>query len=237
MAGQVRAALRLAVALLAGVSAPLAAQDNGASAPPAEATPPADPAKAAAGPIVLIDAPEPVLKQFGADPLDETVQLCLADGESALLASDRVTFTLEGEACFAAAEAEERAWRAERRETDPEFARQEAEERALTERLAQSERRRSSRPAALRTRTGAVRGTVTSPPRPVIFRVYSGSPAVLERLARGTLVQRNTALCLKDGEQVTINASTGQSVTYRGPGCLNRKARPTRNNIGGFTFG
>lgn len=93
-----------------------------------------------------------------------------------------------------------------------------------------------------RTRTGAIRASAAPPPpppppRPVIFRVASGSPAVLARVPRGTLVQRSTALCLKAGEQVSVAANNGQSVTYTGPGCLNRTARPTRENVGGFTFG
>lgn len=97
-----------------------------------------------------------------------------------------------------------------------------------------------SRPvAARRTRTGAVRDSAPppTPPRPVIFRLAGGSPAVLERFARGTILQRTTALCLNSGEQATVTASTGQTVTYTGPGCLKRQAPPTRENIGGFTFG
>lgn len=105
-----------------------------------------------------------------------------------------------------------------------------------------AERERAAPPAASsrppgRTRTGAVRGRPQTPPRPVIFRIASGSPAVLARVPRGTLVQRSTALCLKAGEQVSVAASNGQSVSYTGPGCLKRQARPTRDNIGGFTFG
>lgn len=94
----------------------------------------------------------------------------------------------------------------------------------------------SARPPG-RTRTGAVRGTPPTPPRPVIFRIASGSSAVLARFPRGTLVERSTALCLRAGEQVSVAASNGQSVSYTGPGCLKRQARPTRDNIGGFTFG
>jgi len=92
-----------------------------------------------------------------------------------------------------------------------------------------------------RTRTGAPRAAAAPPPppppRPVIFRIASGSPAALARFPRGTLVQRGTALCLKAGEQVTVAGNNGQSATYTGPGCLNRSARPTRENVGGFTFG
>lgn len=234
--GQVRALL-LAAALVAGAAAPLAAQDDAGEPAPAV---PAMPEMPAPGPIVLLDAPEAVIEMFGTDPLDPTEEFCLADGEAAVLASDRVTFALEGETCVTLAAAEDRAYRAERREIDPEFARQEAYAAAVREQSERRSRMESEMPvrsAAPRVRAGAVRGTADTTPRPVMFRVYSGSPAVLERLPRGTLVQRETAICLKQGEQVTINASTGQSVTYRGPGCLNRQARPTRNNIGGFTFG
>lgn len=92
--------------------------------------------------------------------------------------------------------------------------------------------------AAPRKRIGAVRdSTPAAPPRPVIFRLASASPAVLKRFPRGTLVQRTTAVCLSRGEEATIVGSNGQSVNYSGPGCLHRKARPTAENIGGFTFG
>lgn len=75
------------------------------------------------------------------------------------------------------------------------------------------------------------------PPRPIIFRLASATPAVLQRFPRGTLVEKTTELCLNDGEQATVSGSHGQSVTYTGPGCLRRKAQPTNTNIGGFTFG
>ncbi len=93
--------------------------------------------------------------------------------------------------------------------------------------------------APKRTRTGAIRASArpATPPRPVIFRLANASPAVLKRHPRGTLVQRTTALCLNPGEEATIVGSNGQSVSYSGPGCLNRKAKPTSTNIGGFTFG
>lgn len=98
---------------------------------------------------------------------------------------------------------------------------------------------RSARPK--RARTGSVRPSASrpapAPPRPVIFRLANASPEVLKRYPRGTLVQRTTALCLNHGEEATIVGSNGQSVSYSGPGCLHRKARPTAENIGGFTFG
>lgn len=74
-------------------------------------------------------------------------------------------------------------------------------------------------------------------PAPAVYRVASGSPSVLARLPRGTLVTRETAICLKAGEQVTVSGSNGQSVTYTGPGCLKRSAPATPQNLGGFTFG
>ena len=100
----------------------------------------------------------------------------------------------------------------------------------------------SGRPPKRR-RTGIPRSAAAPPPppavppRPVTFRIASGSPTVLARFPRGTLVQRGTALCLKAGEQLNVAGSNGQSVSYTGPGCLNRSARPTRENVGGFTFG
>lgn len=74
-------------------------------------------------------------------------------------------------------------------------------------------------------------------PRPIIFRLASGSPSVLARFPRGMIVQPSTALCLAGGEQLTISSSIGQSATYTGPGCLKRQGKPTRENIGAFVFG
>lgn len=72
---------------------------------------------------------------------------------------------------------------------------------------------------------------------PTVYRVASGSPGVLARIPRGTLVTRETAICLKAGEQITVAGSNGQSVTYSGPGCLKRSAPASPQNLGGFTFG
>ncbi|WDA42221.1 hypothetical protein [Erythrobacter sp. BLCC-B19] len=96
--------------------------------------------------------------------------------------------------------------------------------------------------------TGSVPGRAAAPPpppppppppspAPAVYRVASGSPSVLARLPRGTLVTRETAICLKAGEQITVSGSNGQSVTYSGPGCLKRSAPATPQNLGGFTFG
>lgn len=60
---------------------------------------------------------------------------------------------------------------------------------------------------------------------------------MLARIPRGTLVTRETAICLKAGEQITVAGSNGQSVTYTGPGCLKRSAPASPQNLGGFTFG
>ena len=79
-------------------------------------------------------------------------------------------------------------------------------------------------------------GSAAPAPAP-IYRVASGSPGVLERFPRGTVVTRETAICLKAGEQITVTGSNGQSVTYTGPGCLKRSAPATPQNLGGFTFG
>lgn len=75
------------------------------------------------------------------------------------------------------------------------------------------------------------------PPRPIIFRLASGSPSVIARFPRGMIVQPSTALCLTQGEQLTVSSSIGQSTTYTGPGCLKRQGKPTRENIGAFVFG
>lgn len=75
------------------------------------------------------------------------------------------------------------------------------------------------------------------PPPPPVFRVRSASPAVLEKFPRGSEVTRKTRICLEEGEQLTIVGSNGQSVTYTGPGCMQRSAPSTSDNVGGFTFG
>ena len=75
------------------------------------------------------------------------------------------------------------------------------------------------------------------PPPPSIYRIASGSPGVLARFPRGTPVTLQTVICLKAGEQVSIQGSNGQPVTYNRLGCLRRNAVPTRENVGGFTFG
>ena len=86
--------------------------------------------------------------------------------------------------------------------------------------------------------TGSVPGRAAAPPPPPpVYRVASGSPSVLTRLPRGTIVTRDTAICLKAAEQITVAGSNGQSVTYTGPGCLKRSAPSTPQNLGGFTFG
>lgn len=76
-----------------------------------------------------------------------------------------------------------------------------------------------------------------APPPPPIYRVASGSPSVLARFPRGTQVTLQTEICLKAGEQITVQGSNGQSVTYNRPGCLKRDGQPTGQNMGGFTFG
>lgn len=60
---------------------------------------------------------------------------------------------------------------------------------------------------------------------------------MLAKYPRGSEVSRDTRICLKDGEQISIVGSNGQSVTYVGPGCAQRTGRPTRENQGGFIFG
>ncbi len=72
---------------------------------------------------------------------------------------------------------------------------------------------------------------------PPVYRVRSGSPAVLQKFPRGSEVTRSTRICLAEGEQITISGSNGQQVSYRGPGCMQRTAPPSGTNQGGFTFG
>ena len=288
-----KAALLLAAAGALGAAAPLAAQEAAApaAAPQAPSQPAASPVTPTApGPIVLVSGPYALLATLGTAPLSTEAQVCLGPDEVALLASDRVTFQLTGEACFTASVAEREAFEAEQgaledealglatEESDASFAssdpsaiderfetartetpdesedaraQKEAFAAAMRDRSnAQSERQRDSvreereRQAAMaeramlnRTRAGAVLGSPTPPPRPIIFRLAGASPSVLGRYPRGTIVQRTTSLCLQNGEQATISGSHGQSVTYTGPGCLRRKARPTGDNLGGFTFG
>lgn len=271
------------LAVLMGIAgaAPLSAQDS-----------PAPAAAPAPGPIVLVTGPDALLAKHSREPLNPEEPLCLGPDDEAVLASDRVTFVLTGEACFTASVAEREAFEAELRaledealglvieESDAAFAssdpsatdqafetaetetqdapdnaraEKEALAAAMSERSdARAERERdpaieerrlqaamAERASSNRVRTGALRGGPgpSVPPRPIIFRLASASPPVLQRYPRGTMVQHSTALCLAQGEQATISASNGQSVTYTGPGCLKRQAKPTSTNLGGFTFG
>jgi hypothetical protein len=93
-----------------------------------------------------------------------------------------------------------------------------------------------------RMRTGAVRSSgddtaERSAPRPIIFRVASGSDTVLQRIPQRTVVSRTSRICLSEGEQITLIGTNGQRVTYTGPGCARRNSRPTGTNPGGFVFG
>lgn len=72
---------------------------------------------------------------------------------------------------------------------------------------------------------------------PPIYRVRSGTPSVLERFPRGSVVTEETEICLEEGEQVNVIGDNGQSVTYVGPGCMARSAPATGDNEGGFIFG
>ncbi len=251
-----------AVLTLAGAGAPLAAQENDAPIPA--------PAPSQPGPIVLVSGPRALTARLGDMPLDPAAELCLDHREEAVLASDRVTFTLTGKDCVIPATAEQATWDAyraaivEEARTNLIRAMYGEEPEALA--TARAEYIRVMREvmgvetdgmielppveavvvesaedgprSRKRVRTAAMRGTPPPPPpRPVIFRIASGSPAVLARFPRGMLVQRGTAICLKTGEQLNIAGSNGQSVSYSGPGCLNRGGRPTSENVGGFTFG
>lgn len=264
-----RAAL-LAALLSCACAAPLAAQE---AAPPAPTMPEADPPP---GAITLVTASEALLARHGVDPLHPDTSLCLVQGESLLLASDRVLVEIASAGCHTASEVERRAFEDEQRALHTHLIEQaRAEHEAAIavgnaatieqahRKLKEAQRKGAgkgvydeavivgsppgAKPARLkaaappkRTRTGSIRASArpaAMPPRPIIFRLANGSPAVLKRHPRGTLVQRTTALCLNPGEEATIVGSNGQSVSYNGPGCLNRKARPTSTNIGGFTFG
>jgi hypothetical protein len=258
---------RLLLAPLLALAAPLAAQDSEPAPAPAAPAPASEP-----GPIILVSGSDRLTRKAGHAPLDPAAELCLDRGEEAVLASDRVTFTLTGEACVIPAVAERATYDAYRAaivddartaliramySEDPErLAAARADYvRVMREvmgietdgmielppveaEVVGSTGDDTPRPRK-RVRTGALRGDrpPPPPPRPVIFRIASGSPPALARFPRGTLVQRGTPLCLKAGEQVSIAGSNGQSVTYTGPGCLNRTVRPTRDNVGGFTFG
>ena len=69
------------------------------------------------------------------------------------------------------------------------------------------------------------------------YRVRSGSAAALQRYPVGTVVTRDSIICLAAGEQITIVGANGQQVSYRGPGCAQRTGSPTGTNPGGFIFG
>lgn len=90
-----------------------------------------------------------------------------------------------------------------------------------------------------RARSGASRGGSSdeSGSRPVVYRVAAGTDSAIERYPRRSLVNRSSRICLENGEQITIIGSNGQRVTYSGPGCARRTARPSADNIGGFVFG
>ncbi len=225
----------LAAALM--TAAPLTAQE----APPAPA------ADQAPGPIVVITGPAALEAQTEDGTMPDR-QLCLAAGEVAVLASDRITFELAGTACHELAVEEQRAFAAE-------------QETILTEALfdavaAHAAARESGIEADIE-RTGRALADARSqlmltfpprfyfdgpaapsqPARPLVFRLAAASPSVHDRMKRGAVITRATVLCLKSAEQATIIGSNGQSVTYTGPGCLKRQGRPTSDNIGAFVFG
>lgn len=237
-----RAGLILA-ALALSLAAPLAAQEPAATATVPAAAPASPPAP---GPIVLVSGPDALLAQFGTASVDAAASLCLMPDETAVLASDRTTFMLSGGSCHQVAAAEQEAYAAEQ---EANFAHELAAAQAAHEaaRASGNEAAISRTDLALklarlkigRKPVGAAMGGALPFERssPIIFRLAGASSSVLGRYPRGTIVQRTTSLCLQNGEQATINGSNGQSVTYTGPGCLRRKARPTGDNLGGFTFG
>ncbi|MHA7820720.1 MAG: hypothetical protein ACX930_13825 [Erythrobacter sp.] len=156
----------------------------------------------------------------GTQWLESDLEICVEEGETVVLAQQqRVIERLElrGPVCTLVAEAEAVASVVVAR-TD-EFS-----------------------PRTARARTGATRGGSRlnfrgSVENATLFRVASGSDAVLERFPRGTSLTRATEICLERGEQVTLISNRGQRVTYRGPGCARRVTAPGGTNVGGFTFG
>lgn len=141
-----------------------------------------------------------------------SARLCLQNGDRVTLLSGDATRVFAGPGCF-----DTRRSGTSSRST-----------------FAQLTRQRSGR-----ARTGAIRGGSASDPgsRPVVFRVAAGSDSAIERYPRRSIVNRSSRICLEDGEQITIIGSNGQRVTYSGPGCARRTARPSADNIGGFVFG
>ena len=248
-----------------------------------------------AGAIYLVEGRAELFEQSDSDaPLDPQAEICLDPSERAILASERVTFTLEGAQCQNLAAAERLAFEQEQLLSDqfvatsvpdappvraPSVVMRATGPSAI--RFPVGQRIGATRPVCLeaedtvtvvdedgtftlrgpgcsyaarttpsttkafiaststrRVRTGAVRGSGSGPSsKPVVFRVSGGTEAVLARFPRGSVVQRRANICLAEGQQLSIAGSNGQRVTYRGPGCMKRNARPTRDNLGGFTFG
>jgi len=226
---------------------------------PAAAPPPAAPTRL----IVLVSASPEVLARQAAGPLDPDAPFCLAARENALLASDRVSFFLIGEECISPTAAEFYAFKQElavvndqnlSEAIDANYAAQQGGDQAEIDRAAARLKEAAKQAPATIARLRKDEGFWVSGragvyyfrnlddpdprrPRTIIFRVASGSAAVLVRFPRGTVVQQSMALCLNEGEQLTITANIGQSATYSGPGCLRRQGKPTPDNIGAFTFG
>lgn len=215
------------------------------------------------GPIKVINASPSVLTRVGPERLDPDTPFCLSDRETALLASERVSFVLTGEECISPTAAEFYAFKQELAVVNEQnlseaiaanYAAQQNGDQADIDRAAARLREAAKQaPATIaRLRQGGDFSISGRPgvyflmqprdpnprrPRPIIFRVASGSTDVLNRFPRGTVVQQSMALCLSQGEQLTVAANVGQSATYTGPGCLRRQGRPSRDNIGAFTFG
>ena len=225
---------------------------------------PVPPPPPPSGAIRLVSGSPAVAARLGTKPLAPQRRVCLAEGEEAVLASNRATFQLEGAQCFTLGKAESDAYQQEEAALgdslfdaavsayhaalqggDPAAIAAAAEElkviaRRYPEELQQLRRFAFALGAMVRglwTPELAAPKPPSKQPRPVIIRISSGSASALARFPRGSVVERSASLCLKAGEQLTVATSTGQAATYTGPGCLTRRGQATADNIGAFVFG
>lgn len=162
----------------------------------------------------ILSASDRFLAAYGSETwLAPELEVCLEEGEQVQLGqtgTQIASMELRGALCTRVADAEE-----------------------VATIVVERERRN------VRVRAGATRG-VSARPASVsvpVFRVATGTGDVLSQFPAGTRVTADVEICLQRGQQVTLISSRGQRVTYRGPGCARRNARPSATNQGGFTFG
>lgn len=203
----------LALAALALFSPPAAmAQDIAIESETGTVEEPATPPTEPQGTYILA-ASDRFLALYGSEGwLDPELEICLEEGEQVQLGqtgTDIATMELRGALCTRVADAGDVAT-------------------IVVERA-------PVRP----TRTAATRGATsrTASASAPIFRVATGTGDVLSKFPAGTRVTQELEICLARGQQITLISSRGQRVTYRGPGCARRNARPSATNQGGFTFG